>query len=172
MQESIIQRFVEDEKSTKSSDQMIIVVLFWTREYFELEPQGEHSCREPGCDFTCRAALTLVRHQVLTCFQKLVLANCWLVVNEFLLTPSFRRTSMALLPPKANNSMAATFALPWSKMATSSPGAFDTNHFHLQTTYWYTRHLVSEHSLVLPPGHSRWATLVDLCYWSTRQGCF
>ena len=26
--------------------------------------QGEHSCQEPGCDFTCRAALTLVRHQV------------------------------------------------------------------------------------------------------------
>ena len=73
MQGSIIQRFVEDEKSTKSSDQIIIVVLFWTREYFELEPQGEHSCREPGCDFTCRAALTLKRHQVLTCFQKLLI---------------------------------------------------------------------------------------------------
>ena len=26
--------------------------------------QDEHCCKEPGCDFTCRAALTLVRHQV------------------------------------------------------------------------------------------------------------
>ena len=26
--------------------------------------QGEHCCQEPGCDFACRAALTLVRHQV------------------------------------------------------------------------------------------------------------
>lgn len=72
--------------------------------------EGEHCCKEPGCGFTCRAALTLVRHQE----------------NQHGITTSKSQQYGCHLCPAVIK---------------------DGNKF--------SRHLVSEHNLVLPPGHSR-----------------
>jgi len=73
--------------------------------------EGEHFCKEPGCDFTCRAALTLVRHQ---------------------------ENQHGIAAPKSQQQYGCHLCPAIIK---------DGNKF--------SRHLVLEHSLVLPPGHSR-----------------
>ena len=61
---SIIPRFVDDQKITKGQIKLSTIANF-LNDFLNCY-QGEHFCKEPGCDFTCRAPLTLARHQVLS----------------------------------------------------------------------------------------------------------
>jgi len=73
--------------------------------------EDELRCKEPGCDFTCRAALTLVRHQ------------------------------------ENQHSIAVARSQQQYGCHLCNAVIKDGNKL--------SRHLVSEHGLVLPPGHSR-----------------